>query len=109
MSVMGHSRPMHSVHGPINVRCYSNSDIVVRRSEVTLRANKRHLGTCNASTPRRPGRFKSVRSQNPCKVSEGQSPITPVGRLFDPPGACAVQPRSKVSIGNIAVNDFCFG
>jgi hypothetical protein len=29
--------------------------------------------------------------------------------LFDPPGACAVQPRPKVSIGNIAVNDFCFG
>ena len=77
--------------------------------ELSQGANKRHLGTCNASTPRRPGRFKSVRSQNPCKVSEGQSPITPVGRLFDPPGACAVQPRSKVSIGNIAVNDFCFG
>jgi hypothetical protein len=30
---------MHSVPVPINVRCYSNSDIIVRRSEVTLRAN----------------------------------------------------------------------
>jgi hypothetical protein len=29
--------------------------------------------------------------------------------LFDPRRACAVQPRSKVGIGNIAVNDFCFG
>jgi hypothetical protein len=29
---------MHSVPAPINVRCYSNSDIIVRRSEVTLRA-----------------------------------------------------------------------
>jgi hypothetical protein len=29
---------MHSVPVPINVRCYSNSDIIVRRSEVTLRA-----------------------------------------------------------------------
>jgi hypothetical protein len=38
MSVPGHSRPMHSVSVPINVRCYSNSDIIVRRSEVTLRA-----------------------------------------------------------------------
>jgi hypothetical protein len=38
MSVVGHSRPMHSVPVPINVRCYSNSDILVRRSEVTLRA-----------------------------------------------------------------------
>ena len=38
----GHSRPMHSVPVPINVRCYSNSDIIVWRSEVTLRANKRH-------------------------------------------------------------------
>jgi hypothetical protein len=38
MSLMGHSRPMHSVPVPINVRCYSNSDIIVRRSEVTLRA-----------------------------------------------------------------------
>jgi hypothetical protein len=34
----GHSRPMHSVPVPIDVRCYSNSDIVVWRSEVTLRA-----------------------------------------------------------------------
>jgi hypothetical protein len=40
MSLMGHSRPMHSVSVPINVRCYSNSDIIVRRSEVTLRANR---------------------------------------------------------------------
>jgi hypothetical protein len=38
-SVLG-PRPMHSVPGPINVRCYSNSDIIVRRSEVTLRAKK---------------------------------------------------------------------
>jgi hypothetical protein len=37
-SLSGHSRPMHSVPVPINVRCYSNSDIIVRRSEVTLRA-----------------------------------------------------------------------
>ena len=29
---------MHSVPVPINVRCYSNSNIIVRRSEVTLRA-----------------------------------------------------------------------
>ncbi len=35
----GHSRPTHSVPVPINVRCYSDSDITVRRSEVTVRAN----------------------------------------------------------------------
>ena len=35
---MGHSLPVHSVPEPINVRCYSNRDIIVRRSEVTLRA-----------------------------------------------------------------------
>ena len=35
MSQMGHSRPMHSVPVPINVRCYFNSDIIIRRSEVT--------------------------------------------------------------------------
>ena len=29
---------MHSVPLPINVRCNSNSDIIVRRREVTLRA-----------------------------------------------------------------------
>ena len=41
-SLLGHSRPMHSVPVPINVGCYSNSDIIVRRrSEVTLRTNKR--------------------------------------------------------------------
>ena len=33
MSALGHSRPMHSVAVPINVRCYSNSDIIVRRSD----------------------------------------------------------------------------
>ena len=38
MSPSGHSRPMHSVAVPINVRCYSNSEIIIRRSEVTLRA-----------------------------------------------------------------------
>ena len=37
MSLSGHSRPMHSVPVPINVRCYSDSDMIVRRSEVTLR------------------------------------------------------------------------
>ncbi len=41
ISALGHSRPMHSVPVPINVRCYSNSDIIIRRSEVTLRASKR--------------------------------------------------------------------
>jgi hypothetical protein len=30
---------MHSLPVPINVRCYSNSDMIVRRSEVTLRAD----------------------------------------------------------------------
>ena len=35
-------RPMHSVPVPINVRCYSNSDMIVRRSEVTLRAINTH-------------------------------------------------------------------
>ena len=34
-------RPMHSVPVPINVRCYSNSDMIVRRSEIT---NRRHRG-----------------------------------------------------------------
>ena len=38
MSEMGHSRPMHLVPVPINVRCYSNSNPIVRRSELTLRA-----------------------------------------------------------------------
>jgi hypothetical protein len=37
---------MHSVPVPINVRCYSNSDIIVRRSEMTLRAisDRLHCG-----------------------------------------------------------------
>ena len=38
MSELGHSRPMHPVPVPINVRCYSNSDMIVWRSEVTLRS-----------------------------------------------------------------------
>src|SRR5579859_7348270 len=40
MSQVGHSRPMHLVPVPINVRCYSNSNPIVRRSEVTLRGHK---------------------------------------------------------------------
>jgi len=32
---------MHSVPAPVNVRCCSNSAIIVRRSEVTLRAKTR--------------------------------------------------------------------
>jgi len=39
---------MHSVPVPINVRCYSNSDIIVRRSEVSLRAIFRRMH-CNKS------------------------------------------------------------
>jgi hypothetical protein len=39
MSQLGHSRPTHLVPVPINVRCYSDSDITVRRSEVTVRAS----------------------------------------------------------------------
>jgi hypothetical protein len=39
MSAAGHSRPMHSVPVSINVRCCTNGDIIVRRSEVTRRAN----------------------------------------------------------------------
>ena len=38
MTGLGHSRPMHTVPAPINVRCYSDSDVIVRRSEVALRA-----------------------------------------------------------------------
>ena len=40
--LLGHSRPMHLVPVPINVRCYPNSNAIVWRSEATLRANKRH-------------------------------------------------------------------
>ena len=39
---ISHSRPVHSLPVPINVRCYSNSDMIVRRSEVTLRARVGH-------------------------------------------------------------------
>jgi hypothetical protein len=36
MSEMGHSRPSHSAPVPTNVRCYSKSDRILRRSEMTL-------------------------------------------------------------------------
>jgi hypothetical protein len=38
MSVKGHSRPMYSVPVPINVRCYSDSDIIVQLQQRTKRA-----------------------------------------------------------------------
>jgi hypothetical protein len=34
-----HSLPIHSAPAPINVRCYSNSDGILQRSEMTLCAN----------------------------------------------------------------------
>ncbi len=44
---------MHSVPVPINVRCYSNSDTIVRRSEVTLRA-KTGLMQCSIYADKTP-------------------------------------------------------
>ena len=44
--VMGHSRPMHSVPVAINFRCFPNSDIIFRRSEVRQWAISR-LMRCN--------------------------------------------------------------
>jgi hypothetical protein len=51
MSALGHSRPMYSVPEPINVRCHSNSDIIVRRSEVTLRAISETLNVLTSVPP----------------------------------------------------------
>jgi hypothetical protein len=42
-SEMSHSRPLHSVLVPIDVRCYSNNAVIVRRSAVTRRATHGHL------------------------------------------------------------------
>jgi hypothetical protein len=47
---------MHSAPVPINVRCYSNSDIIVRRSEVTLRAMNDLFALQKNSEPFRVGR-----------------------------------------------------
>jgi hypothetical protein len=38
---------MHSVPVPINVRCYSNNDVIVRRGNVTQRAMKRLMHCTN--------------------------------------------------------------
>jgi len=59
----GHLRPMHSVRVPINVRCYSNSAIIIRRSAVTLRANRvtSHRGNFPAIGPREVGRRPAYR------------------------------------------------
>ena len=46
---MGHSRPTHSAPVLINVRCYSDGDIIVRRGEATLRAK---TGLWHYSKPR---------------------------------------------------------
>jgi hypothetical protein len=40
MSLMGHKRPSHPAPVPINVRCAPNSDRNLRRSEMSLSANK---------------------------------------------------------------------
>ena len=40
MSALGHSRPSHLTPMPINVRCCSNSDQILRRSEMTQCANR---------------------------------------------------------------------
>jgi hypothetical protein len=38
-SALGHSLPIYSAPVPMNVRSYSNSDRILRRSEMTLSAN----------------------------------------------------------------------
>jgi len=55
---------MHSVPVRINVRCYSNSDIIVRRSEVTLRATSR-LMHCNKIDEIQQGSGRYI-NLNPC-------------------------------------------
>ena len=62
MSLLGHSRPMHLVPVPINVRCYSNSNPIVRRSEVTLRANLNSSGQQIASSFDHPRRHQPASS-----------------------------------------------
>jgi len=47
----GHSRPMHSVPVPINVRCYSNNDVIVRRGNVTQRARTDFSDCGGAESP----------------------------------------------------------
>jgi hypothetical protein len=46
-----HSLPIYSAPVPINVRCCSDSDIIIWRSEVTLSAINRHavVGLCQQS------------------------------------------------------------
>jgi len=52
---------------PINVRCYSNSDIIVRRSEVTLRARRRHRAPSSHDNRANRRASRSNRSQpKPC-------------------------------------------
>ena len=42
MSALDHSRPTQLAPVPTDVRCYSNSDQILRRSEMTRCANRRH-------------------------------------------------------------------
>ena len=78
MSVQGHFRPMHSVAVPINVRCYSNSDIIVRHCSAQrsdAKANKRKLNWDLARLIA--GRFSSTkfpdqrRGEQFCSVTDG--------------------------------------
>ena len=55
---------MHLVPVPINVRCYSNSNPIVRRSEATLRANRRHEPARKRLAIKRPDiRLQIIRPQ----------------------------------------------
>ena len=110
MSVEGHSRPMHSVPVPINVRCYSNSDIIVRRSEVTLRAN------CGSSMPGLPSSAShheqslAFQAQWPtCRIVDellrwGAMKPTFEPALRLPAGQCGLQVCFHVSIGKTCVD-----
>ena len=66
IDVKGHLRPMHAVPAPINVRCYSDSDITFRRTEVTVRAQEQTSGPCldnMISAGATPGECASFQSQ----------------------------------------------
>ena len=71
-SASGHSRPMHSAPVLINVCCYSDSDIIVRRSEATLRASKRLMHRSNTARRQKTASRRSLQNPIRCFDRTGQ-------------------------------------
>jgi hypothetical protein len=89
VTALGHSRPMHSVPVPIDVRCCTNSDIMQKSQNAR-------------------GYFPAKRrnkAQSPIDIASSPSPKSPVSSSRDDVAPHMFIRTSRLQLGNFAIND----